>query len=60
MKDLQLEPMSRPDACTTRVAERRRAYRRPEVTTHDAESILRQIGPAHGVYGAVPGTDDSL
>ena len=28
--------------------------------TYDLEPILRQIGPAHGVYGAISGTDQSL
>ncbi len=39
---------------------RRRAYQRPEVATYDSKTIMRAIGPAHGIYGSMPGVTESM
>ncbi|HXV75645.1 MAG TPA: hypothetical protein VD788_04940 [Candidatus Polarisedimenticolaceae bacterium] len=40
--------------------ERRRAYQPPQLTSYDTKTIIQAIGPAYGVYGAVPGMDTTL
>lgn len=45
---------------TENKTKRRHAYQRPEVVTYDSETIIRELGPAHGVYGTVDGLDESL
>lgn len=45
---------------TENETKRRRAYQRPEVVTYDSATIIRALGPAHGVYGTVDGLDQSL
>ena len=37
---------------------RRRVYQRPELSTFDSKTVIEAIGPAHGIYGFVPGTPD--
>ena len=35
---------------------RRRVYQRPELSTYDSKTVIEAIGPAHGIYGFIPGT----
>ena len=59
MKDIQRNQSKtapRNEPGTEQHVTRRRAYQRPEVTTYDSKTIMQAVGPAHGVYGIVPGT----
>ncbi len=51
---------SRNEAAAENRTTPRRAYQRPEVETYDSKTILQAVGPAHGVYGHVPGLTHSM
>ena len=59
-KRKQAKPGFHNGSGTENETKRRRPYQRPELATYDSDTIIREIGPAHGVYGTVGGLDDSL
>jgi len=56
IRDERTKGSRRAPAEAAKTNKRKRAYVRPELTTHDSKSILQAIGPAHGIYGFVPGS----
>ena len=63
MKDMKKKPsrtLAREESGAEFGTPRRRAYERPKVETFDSKTILQAVGPAQGIYGALPGATGSL
>jgi len=56
----QSRVVPRNEPVTEHRTKRRRAYERPEVATYDSKTIMQAVGPAHGIYGSMPGADISF